>query len=95
MVLISLTKGLSKNKHTCKAEVGYMNRLPLIAGYPPATANITITHEYRNVLSPVYLTILSINSILFYKYKGKFYLNKTMILYFFGIVHGYLIFQLK
>lgn len=52
MVLISLTKGLSKNKHTCKAEVGYMNRLPLIAGYPPATAIMTITHMNTETCYP-------------------------------------------
>lgn len=34
---------LDTGNHTCKAEVGYMNCLPLIAGCPPITANITIT----------------------------------------------------
>lgn len=52
MVLISLTKGLSKNKHTCKAEVGYMNRLPLIAGYPPTTTNMTITSMLTETCYP-------------------------------------------
>lgn len=34
---------LNTGNHTCKADVGYMNRLPLIAGNPPITANITMT----------------------------------------------------